>query len=191
MSLYGDLPQAKDSGGAGGGAGNLNPNWAGSAKKLQPTLRKPSLAPPAVLRTGRGAGRAGPVPLGRGAGRGPPPARQHDAEAGVFPPGAPASGSLLATITAQPVQHPLPLAPGAGSSSPVGKLPAGAGAAAAVAAGPISSNLFAVDGHALEDEYDPAKPNDYEEIVRCDILGPPLEANCAALCAYPSACCGL
>jgi hypothetical protein len=47
MSLYGDLPSAKDDDAGAKG-------WVASAKKLQPTWKKPSsvLAPPSVTRGG-------------------------------------------------------------------------------------------------------------------------------------------
>eukprot|EP00775_Hariotina_reticulata_P000370 gene370-605_t len=131
MSLYGDLPQAKDEDAASKG-------WSASSKKLQPTFRKPSnlLAPPSVVRGG-GAGRSGgggrtPTTSGRGAGRGPPPA-------GI---------NTVIHANAGP----------ASSQGPVNPAPAAVHSA--------FSFFTSVHGAPLKDEYDPSKPNDYEEIVK-------------------------
>lgn len=75
MSLYGDLPTAKD-------GAETGTSWSSAAAKLQPAFRKPASVlgpPPSILRGGRGAaGRGpGPPPAGRGAGRGPPPSSIH------------------------------------------------------------------------------------------------------------------
>jgi splicing factor 45 len=138
MSLYGDLPQAKDDG-AGTSKG-----WAAAVNKLQP--RKPSgvLAPPPhVLRAaaagGRGpgpAGRALPAPAGRGAGRG--------------------RGALGLSSS------------GRGSADAVGPSGAAAAGPSTPVAAPVvsSASFFSVNGEALTDEYDPSRPNDYEDILR-------------------------
>jgi hypothetical protein len=103
MSLYGDLPQARNASASSSDA----PSWA--TNKPQPSFRKPTLlAPPsALLRAGRGAGRGAATP-----GRGPP-------RTDVSLP--PTSASAF--------------------------------------------NIFSVAG-PMQDEYDPTRPNDYEDIIR-------------------------
>lgn len=139
MSLYGDLPQAKDEEAASKG-------WASSGKKLQPTFRPKQaggtgssslLAVPPSLRAGgagRTGGRTGSSDGGRGGGRGPPP---------VVHVSASAAGSFAA--------GPGPVMPGAQHAS---------------AQHSSFSFLKALNGEHLKDEYDPSKPNDFEVIMQ-------------------------
>eukprot|EP00879_Flechtneria_rotunda_P014992 GHRR01015666.1.p1 GENE.GHRR01015666.1~~GHRR01015666.1.p1 ORF type:complete len:276 (+),score=95.46 GHRR01015666.1:88-915(+) len=125
MSLYGDLPQAKDEDSGSKG-------WAAASKKLQPTFRKPSslLAPPSVLRGGPGRGSARtPTSAGRGAGRTPTSVTNN-----VLPASA---GPFVGSNS-----NPMP------------------------AAVHSAFSFFTVNGQPLQDEYDPSRPNDYEEIVK-------------------------
>lgn len=136
MSLYGDLPQAKDEDAASKG-------WASSSsiKKLQPSFRPKQagsstlLGVPASLRGGgaggRTGGRSGSSDGGRGGGRGPPPVVHVSAASGASSMGP---GPVMASAAA--AQH---------SSF---------------------SFLKAVNGEPLRDEYDPSKPNDFEDIMR-------------------------
>lgn len=138
MSLYGDLPQAKDEDAASKG-------WASASKKLQPTFRPKQagvssssslLAVPPSVRAGgagRTGGRSGSSDGGRGGGRGPPPVVHVSATAG---------GSFNAA--------PAAVMPGPHASTQHSSF----------------SFLKAVNGEPLKDEYDPSKPNDYEEIMR-------------------------
>lgn len=137
MSLYGDLPQAKDEDAASKG-------WASSSKKLQPTFRPKQaggtgssslLAVPTSVRAGgagRTGGRSGSSDGGRGGGRGPPPVVHVSASAGGFAAG------------------PGPVMPGAHASAQHSSF----------------SFLKALNGEPLKNEYDPSKPNDYEELMR-------------------------
>lgn len=122
MSLYGDLPTAKDEDAKTSG-------WA--AKKLQPAFRKPGtiIAPPSVARGGGRAGGRTPGAAGRGGGRGPPPATHIVAQSHA--------GSFK----------------GSNSNTAVQSIHA-------------AFSFFTVDGQPLKHEYDPSKPNDYEDIVK-------------------------
>jgi len=142
MSLYGDLPQAKDDTGG-------QPAWAAAAKKLQPLPRKAAgLAPPSVMRSGRGGRGAGPAPVSLPAGRGRGSGASGGgapitvkAEAAADGPSTSGLGSLASTIAPGPIT--------------------------VTASAPVPSNsLFAVDGQDLAEEYDPSKPNDYEAVAR-------------------------
>ncbi|WIA42186.1 hypothetical protein OEZ86_009449 [Tetradesmus obliquus] len=133
MSLYGDLPSAKDD-----DAGDVKPikGWVASAQKLQPSWKKPGsvLAPPSVTRGGRGpAGGRTPTAAGRGGGRGPPPAS------------LPAAANIV-NIHASP----------AGQQHHHQQQQRGS----------AFSFFTAANGQALQDEYDPAKPNDFEELIK-------------------------
>lgn len=135
MSLYGDLPQAKDEDAASKG-------WAGSSKKLQPTFRPKQAGgsssllgvPPSVRAGGAGrtGGRIGSSDGGRGGGRGPPPVANVSASA---------MGSGIG---------PGPVMPGGAAHSQHSSF----------------SFLKALNGDPLKDEYDPSKPNDYEDIMK-------------------------
>lgn len=135
MSLYGDLPQAKDEDAASKG-------WAGSSKKLQPTFRPKQAGgsssllgvPPSVRAGGAGrtGGRISSSDGGRGGGRGPPP---------VVNVSASAMGSGIG---------PGPVMPGGAAHSQHSSF----------------SFLKALNGDPLKDEYDPSKPNDYEDIMK-------------------------
>ncbi|GAB4821508.1 hypothetical protein N2152v2_008554 [Parachlorella kessleri] len=141
--LYGDLPQAKDEDKKAAGG------WAGSGL-MAPTKRTAAMAPPpSVLRAagGRGRGREGPPPVagGRGGGRGPGPAA------------AAASGTPKAAVIA---------AAAAAETTPV---LASAAAAAQQASSAAAAILAAATGgmslgQDLKEEYDPTRPNDYEQV---------------------------
>lgn len=122
MSLYGDLPTAKDDDAKATG-------WA--TKKLQPAFRKPGniLAPPSVARAGGRTGGRTPTSAGRGGGRGPPSTTNivAQAHAGAFT--------------------------GSNSNSAVQSIHS-------------TFSFFTVNGQPLKDEYDPSKPNDYEDIIK-------------------------
>lgn len=95
--------------------------------------------PPSVRAAGgagRTGGRTGSSDGGRGSGRGPPP---------VVHVSAAAAGGTFST-----------------SASPAGSALAGPSPAQHSS----FSFLKAVNGEPLKDEYDPSKPNDYEEIMR-------------------------
>jgi splicing factor 45 len=142
MSLYGDLPQAKQAGSDEEAKPAAAKGWA-TTNKLTPAFRPKQAAAGGVVavaaaargggRIGAGAGAAGRAPApGRGAGRGPAPVTLHMHASS-------AAGGGAATGAAAPYvqQH---------SSS--------------------LSFLKALNGEPLQDEYDPSKPNDYEEIMK-------------------------
>ncbi|GLC35103.1 hypothetical protein PLESTM_000279800 [Pleodorina starrii] len=175
MSLYGDLPQAKNSSNDAGGAPS---GWSALDSKLMPppSLKKPAVSafkpPPSVLRAaaaaggGSGPGRGGPargIPItGRGGGRGPPTIIADGPPAAPSADGAATPGSRGAT----PSGPPPPPAAAATSGASAGT--AGTAAMAAAPSGPSasSSSIFArSDGRPIEDEYDPMRPNDYEEVM--------------------------
>lgn len=141
MSLYGDLPQAKDD------AAGPNKGWASSASKLQPSLRKPSgilAPPPSLLRAGgRGPGPAGrtlPSPAGRGTG------------------GGRGSGP-----------SPVAVASPAGAAAPSSSSGNDTGDTSGASGGPIvvsALTFFSTHGEPIDDEYDPSRPNDYEDVLR-------------------------
>lgn len=122
MSLYGDLPTAKDDDAKLTG-------WA--TKKLQPAFRKPGsiLAPPSVARGGGRTGGRTPTSTGRGGGRGPSPATHIVAQAHA---GALTDGN--SNLAVQSIHS--------------------------------TFSFFTVNGQPLKDEYDPSKPNDYEDIIK-------------------------
>jgi len=141
MSLYGDLPQAKDDGSSG------SKGWASAASKLQPQARKAAgvlAPPPSLLRAGgRGPGPAGRTLPGRGAGRG-------GGGAGGRGGAAPSPHSAAAAAAA------------VGGGGVVGE-------AATASGGPIvvpALTFFSTHGEAIGDEYDPLRPNDYEDVLR-------------------------
>lgn len=137
MSLYGDLPQAKDEDAASKGS------WASVAKKLQPSFRPKQAGgsssssvlavPPSLRPGGRTGGRTGVADGGRGGGRGPPP---------------------VVHVSASPV------------AAAVGPGPVVLPGVHASAQHSSFSFLKAMNGEPLKDEYDPSKPNDYEELMR-------------------------
>ncbi|KAG2498604.1 hypothetical protein HYH03_003353 [Edaphochlamys debaryana] len=157
MSLYGDLPQAKNSTDAGGAPTGWGPV---DAKMAPPSLKKPAPSPafkppPSVLRAAAAAGgRAGPgrggpargIPItGRTGGRGPP---------GTAGEGALASGGSGS------------LTPSDAAGGGVAVVASGPGPAASGSSVGVSSAIFtARDGKPIQDEYDPMRPNDYEEVV--------------------------
>lgn len=114
MSLYGDLPQAKNAAGPAS-----DPAWV-NVSKLQPPQRKPVTTlfapPPSVLRAGKG-GRT-PLP-GRGPGRPTQPQNNNEGDKGL---------ALAAPVVS-------------------------------------AHSIFSANG-AIEDEYDPLLPNDYDEVMR-------------------------
>ncbi|KAI8463667.1 MAG: hypothetical protein J3K34DRAFT_494743 [Monoraphidium minutum] len=141
MSLYGDLPQAKGDDGAAG----QKKGWSAAASKLQPSLRKPAggFAPTALLRAG-GAGGRGPGPAGRSL---PAPGR-----------GRGSSSSSSAAAAADGA------GPGCSSVSTSGQP-----APSSAAGGPIvvsALGFFSTHGEPIADEYDPARPNDYEDVLK-------------------------
>lgn len=138
FGLYGDLPSAKDD------AEKKAGSWAGSGL-MAPSKRTSGLGPPpSVLRAaagGRGRGREGPGAVAPGRGRGPGPVAPGP---GVTSPRAVAAvSSVLA------------------SAAVLGAQPSHDAGPAVVAA---SSGLGM--GQDIKDEYDPARPNDYEQVCK-------------------------
>lgn len=206
MSLYGDLPQAKDDAVAG------SKSWTAANAKMQPPgVRKPGLAPPAaLLRAGVGGGR-GPGPAGRvlpapsagrGRGRGSTSAGT-PAENGIGGSGACAgpsvvdgssggdggggSGPIVVSALSFFSTHGEPIQVGTGPTSKrTPECHAVTRLVRLVAAGPTGlppdglarhpqrrtrgPGSLTTDSPRLspppQDEYDPARPNDYEDVLR-------------------------
>ena len=143
--LYGDLPQAKDEDKKAAGS------WAGSGL-MAPAKRTAAMAPPpSVLRAagGRGRGREGPPPVapGRGAGSG---------GRGPSPAAAAAGGTPKAAAVAAAAADTTPVL----ASAAVAAQQASSAAAAILAAATGGMSL----GQDLKEEYDPVRPNDYEQV---------------------------
>ncbi|KAL4427659.1 hypothetical protein ABPG75_001748 [Micractinium tetrahymenae] len=139
--LYGGLPSARDASEEAAKA-EKKEGWAGSGLFAPATLaakRAAALVPPAALRTGggRGRGREGPAPVAPG--RGSSGGRGRGGAAGKVSDG----GSMLL----------------AAASSNDGPITVTATAVPAVMPG---MSL----GEDIKEEYDPAKPNDYDAVRR-------------------------
>jgi hypothetical protein len=124
------------------GVRNTNPPPSPSFPPSLPLFSPPAAAfmqPPSVLR-GRGRGREGPGPVPAPAGRG---GRGR---------GAPAAAAAAAVDLSGAAPSPLL---GAGTS---GEITVFASSAAAVSSGGLSFD------RAIHEEYDPGRPNDYEDV---------------------------
>ncbi|KAG2432124.1 hypothetical protein HXX76_009050 [Chlamydomonas incerta] len=162
MSLYGDLPQAKNSTSDAAGAGWPDPKLlAPSSLKKPGAMAAPAFKPPpSVLRAAAAGGASGPgrggpargIPItGRTGGRGPPNTLVVDG------PGAAGAGADGSRSAATPGGGPAGASASAQGAAAAGPGPSGLGG---------GSSIFARhDGRPIEDEYDPMRPNDYEEVI--------------------------
>ncbi|PNH10993.1 DNA-damage-repair/toleration protein [Tetrabaena socialis] len=201
MSLYGDLPQVKNSSEVAGGA----PAGWPAVVMAPPSLKKPAVpalkAPPSVLRAAAAGGVSGPgtqltgmltrpLPYNPRAQaipqsprqtlpRGPAsPAPRRAPQPALAPPparGIPITGRTggrgppnTIAIDGPSAATASAASDGAVSSGPAGG-PAGASSTATpsfgAAAGSSGSIFSRHDGRPIEDEYDPMRPNDYEEVM--------------------------
>ncbi|EFJ51175.1 hypothetical protein VOLCADRAFT_87981 [Volvox carteri f. nagariensis] len=142
-----------------------------------PSLKKPAVPaykpPPSVLRAaaatgaGSGPGRGGPargIPItGRSGGRGPPTIIADGPPAPPAADGAATPGSRGTTPSGTAAASAAAVAAASvssGTTAPVATPVAPSGPSAA------SSSIFTrSDGRTIEDEYDPMRPNDYEEVM--------------------------
>ncbi|KAG2439057.1 hypothetical protein HYH02_006584 [Chlamydomonas schloesseri] len=165
MSLYGDLPQAKNSSSDAAGAGWPDPKLLAPASLKKPAAVAPAFKPPpSVLRAAAaggagGPGRGGPsrgIPItGRTGGRGPPNTLAVDGAASGGGSASDGARSLTPGAT-----------PGGGPAVASTSAPGAAGGAAASGPALGGSSIFTRnDGRPIEDEYDPMRPNDYEEVI--------------------------